>query len=148
MVTSVPVDVLKREYDLRWDIGSCNADPEYRLINTKNICMSTILNMAFLFEQQSLKWRMRSRTGRVYSAFEGFDNHSSWSQLHLFYMHWWWLWQLKLRRITSKRYGSQTTMWLCPVFGRIHVPLSRCWTNVGPSYIAVWDRSRMVMRAE
>ena len=82
VVTFVPADVLKRKYNLRWDIASRNADPEYRIIYTKNIYMNTILNIDLSFEQHSLKLHMRSRTGRVYSAFERFDNHSSWSQLY------------------------------------------------------------------
>ena len=61
MVTFVPADVQKRKYNLRWDIGSRSADPEYRLIYTKNIYM----NIDLSFEQHSLKLHMRSRTGRV-----------------------------------------------------------------------------------
>ena len=79
----MPADVQKHKYDLRWDIGSRNADPEYRLIYTKNIYMNTVLNIDLSFEQHSLKLHMRSRTGRVFfSVFEEFDNHSSWSQLY------------------------------------------------------------------
>ena len=71
VVTFVPADVLKRKYDLRWGIGSHSDDSEYRLTYTNNIYMNIVLNMALTFEQHSLKWGMRSRTGRVYSVFEG-----------------------------------------------------------------------------
>ena len=78
----MPADVLKRNYNLQWDIGSRNADPEYKLTYTKNIYMNAVLNIDLSFEQHSLKMHMRSRTGRVYSVFGGFDNHSLWSQLY------------------------------------------------------------------
>ena len=82
VVTVVPAGVLKLKYNLRWNIGSHNADPEYRVIYTKNIYMNTVLNIDISFEQHSLKLHMRSRTGRVYYFFEGFDNYSWWSQLY------------------------------------------------------------------
>ena len=51
----MPPDVLKRKYNIRWDIGSRNADPEYRLNYTKNIYMNTVLNIDLSFEQHSLE---------------------------------------------------------------------------------------------
>ena len=68
VVSFVPADVLKRKYNLRWDIGSRSADSEYRLIYTKNSYMNTVLNIDLSFEQHSLKLHMRSWTGRVFSS--------------------------------------------------------------------------------
>ena len=122
VVTFVPADVLKRKYDLRWGIGSHSDDPEYRLTYTNNIYMNIVLNMALTFKQHSLKWGMRSRTGRVYSAFEGvWELFIVVRTVILFYLHWWWIWHYNMVRWIfatdamhfRPRYG---TFWPCGLF--------------------------------